>query len=656
MKKTVLIFLMAMPFMLFAQSNYTPLKTVNSQGATALKGENLATDLGSTATGETTETKEENAKAKKAKNYRYVNLGTTYYDLQTNASPGRRIVLHADGTISAVWTTSASASAPSYPNRGAGYNYFNGTDWNAANGDRVEANTRSGWPSIMDLGDGREAILAHESNTGGFVYSTNDSKGSRTFSSQSILDDVSVSGENRVPIWNRSAASNGKIHIISNYWVSEASNVPLVTRAGVFSPTTYSRWNIAGDTAEVSHILLPGYDSTLYAGGGGDNYAIDVRDSIVAVLIGGLGDPISLWKSTNNGETWTYTDVDQLPYKGANVGVELFLNDDTMVVNDGTVDVMIDANGKVHTFWGSTILFGAISETTGDTGATFRLDGTSLVYWGEGDAEPQSIGGFIDMNNNGELDINQATFAALDENDNLPSNLNSAARITNTMLVTMPSGSYDANGNLFVVYSSPIETATHYLDANFRDIHIMYSTDGGVTWSDPQNITQEGTEQCNFPCAAKMADDFVHVLWQQDATPGTHVTNNAPSNLTHENSINYINYAAIPVTDIINDVIGTNVSLGVDDIERTSEIFVVSQNQPNPFNGTSDVIVYLRNSSEVSLTVTDILGNVVNQGNLGTLGAGNHTVTIDANGLTSGMYFYTLSTNFNSVTKKMQVK
>jgi hypothetical protein len=66
--------------------------------------------------------------------------------------------------------------------------------------------------------------------------------------------------------------------------------------------------------------------------------------------------------------------------------------------------------------------------------------------------------------------------------------------------------------------------------------------------------------------------------------------------------------------------------------------------------------VYLRSNSSVTLTVTDILGNVVNQGNLGVMSAGNHTVTLDANGLTSGMYFYTLTTEDHSVTKKMQVK
>ena len=113
-------------------------------------------------------------------------------------------------------------------------------------------------------------------------------------------------------------------------------------------------------------------------------------------------------------------------------------------------------------------------------------------------------------------------------------------------------------------------------------------------------------------------------------------------------------YAAIPISDILNDVIGQNTASSAKEPKK-AEVFVVSQNQPNPFRGTSDVIIYLRSNSTMTLTVTDMLGNVVNQGDLGVMSAGNHTVTIDANGLSSGMYFYTLTTEDHSITKRMQV-
>ena len=40
----------------------------------------------------------------------------------------------------------------------------------------------------------------------------------------------------------------------------------------------------------------------------------------------------------------------------------------------------------------------------------------------------------------------------------------------------------------------------------------------------------------------------------------------------------------------------------------------------------------------------------------GTLGAGNHSIDFDVNGLSSGMYTYSLIANGVSVTKKMTVK
>jgi hypothetical protein len=656
MKKTLLTFLMVSPFLLFAQSSVKELKVIGADNYTEVGQKVQAIDqeiLSGRVPGESSV----DVKKKKDKNYTYVQLGETYYDLQTNSSPGRRIILHADGTISAVWTGSPDAGT-GYPGRGTGYNYNDGADWYASRADKIETEGRTGWPSIMLLDDGSELVMAHESSTGGFVASKNDTKGSINFTSEPArLDDATIVNVNRVPIWNRSVASNDKVHTISNYWENEESDVPVVTINGVSSPTTYSRWSVSGDTSEVEHMLLPGYDSSLYIQGGGDTYAIDARDSIIAILIGGLGDPVSLWKSTDDGQNWTYTDVDKLPYKGARAAAEMFLSGDTMYTNDGSVDVMIDASGDVHAFWGLGRVLGVLNpEDASDTVVNFFPAQSSLRHWKEGDTEDRPAGAMIDMNEDGTLDVNVETYTALDADGNIPAANNplSAARTGATSLVTMPSASMDASGNLFVVYSAPVEGVTHFLNANFRDIHISYSTDGGENWNGPQNVTQDRTEECTFPCAAKMANDFLHVMWQQDATPGTALQNHSAAAGTHPNDVNRIHYAALPITDILGDVIGQNLA-GAEDLEKSAEVFVVSQNQPNPFSGSTEAIIYLRSGSDVNLTVTDILGNVLNQGNLGVMGAGNHTITIDGNGLTTGMYFYTISTEDHSVTKKMQV-
>ena len=73
-------------------------------------------------------------------------VGVTTYDLQSNASIQNRIKNHGNGSISVCWTYSESGDLDA-PDRGSGYNYFDGTTWLAQPTSRVE-NVRIGWPSM----------------------------------------------------------------------------------------------------------------------------------------------------------------------------------------------------------------------------------------------------------------------------------------------------------------------------------------------------------------------------------------------------------------------------------------------------------------------------------------------------------------------------
>ena len=57
-------------------------------------------------------------------------IGTTTYDLQSNAAVQNRIIVHDDGTISTAWTMSQQYNT-TYSDRGTGYNFFDGTTWDA---------------------------------------------------------------------------------------------------------------------------------------------------------------------------------------------------------------------------------------------------------------------------------------------------------------------------------------------------------------------------------------------------------------------------------------------------------------------------------------------------------------------------------------------
>ncbi|HMN50276.1 MAG TPA: T9SS type A sorting domain-containing protein, partial [Ignavibacteriaceae bacterium] len=81
----------------------------------------------------------------------------------------------------------------------------------------------------------------------------------------------------------------------------------------------------------------------------------------------------------------------------------------------------------------------------------------------------------------------------------------------------------------------------------------------------------------------------------------------------------------------------------------------LKQNYPNPFNPSTVIEFSLPQKAGVKLTVFNILGKKVAELVNGNYEAGNYSIRFDAQGLSSGVYFYQLKTdNFYKV-KKMQL-
>ena len=107
-----------------------------------------------------------------------------------------------------------------------------------------------------------------------------------------------------------------------------------------------------------------------------------------------------------------------------------------------------------------------------------------------------------------------------------------------------------------------------------------------------------------------------------------------------------------------------DLSFGVTtDVKKISEIpiyYELNQNYPNPFNPTTTISYSIPSANvsdilqqNVSLTVYDLLGrevkNLVNESKQ----PGNYEITFDASSLTSGIYYYTLTTSNFMKSKKM---
>ncbi|MCX7955150.1 MAG: T9SS type A sorting domain-containing protein [Bacteroidales bacterium] len=84
--------------------------------------------------------------------------------------------------------------------------------------------------------------------------------------------------------------------------------------------------------------------------------------------------------------------------------------------------------------------------------------------------------------------------------------------------------------------------------------------------------------------------------------------------------------------------------------------FNVSQNTPNPAKQSTNLTITLKESANVNIVITNIVGQKVMLIDKGKLNAGKHTITINTNNLPSGIYFYTVNANGESITKKMIVE
>ena len=81
--------------------------------------------------------------------------------------------------------------------------------------------------------------------------------------------------------------------------------------------------------------------------------------------------------------------------------------------------------------------------------------------------------------------------------------------------------------------------------------------------------------------------------------------------------------------------------------------FVLKQNYPNPFNPITKISYGIDKSADVKLSLYDVRGGFVEDLINKRVGAGNHDFMLDASHLSSGVYFYTMTVDNVSQTRKL---
>ncbi|HRE39893.1 MAG TPA: glycosyl hydrolase [Ignavibacteria bacterium] len=81
--------------------------------------------------------------------------------------------------------------------------------------------------------------------------------------------------------------------------------------------------------------------------------------------------------------------------------------------------------------------------------------------------------------------------------------------------------------------------------------------------------------------------------------------------------------------------------------------YILKQNYPNPFNPETNIEFALPKEDDIKIDIYDIRGRLVQTLINSKLKAGSYKINWNASGLSSGIYFYTLKTSVNQLTKKM---
>jgi len=115
-----------------------------------------------------------------------------------------------------------------------------------------------------------------------------------------------------------------------------------------------------------------------------------------------------------------------------------------------------------------------------------------------------------------------------------------------------------------------------------------------------------------------------------------------------------VEYDGWAIDDFCITDLGTVCPTGI--AENSSQLnFSMGQNYPNPANGLTTIEYYLPGAGDVTFSISDLTGQQVAGGTASKQMAGNHSITINTEKLSPGIYFYSLTYENSRIVRKMIV-
>ena len=553
-------------------------------------------------------------------------IGTTWYDAQAinwgNVMP--RMWAYDDGTIGASWT---SAGEDLNPQRGIGYNYYDGNEWGIPDPHvGVPDDERLGTTCYAPWGENGEILCSYKyvAGEGPILFFRREVKGEGEW-----VETQAVGPPGTCIVWQSmmtGGANNEFIHLLAYTY-----DIPV---QGQENALLYYRSDDGGESWDPDGIIIDGLgaDALVTINALSYNWANPVGNTIAFTYgfneWGGW-----VFKSDDNGDNWEQITVFDSPFD------PFWPPTDTDIFGGGigSSAVALDTEGKAH------VVFPRMLQDwdAGDWGY-YPLETDGLIYWNEDmaplDTTIISSTGLDNLIDGGYLCsyiFGYDPSVGVEIPDGQPNYANA--------LCGFPVLSIDAQDNIFVSSSNvaPDYTSPDYL---YRHIVANSSTDGGATWNGMIDLNDDFQfifSECAYPVMAPFVDNTIYFLFQEDSYPGTFEWPGEQPEACENNMI----MMSVP----------KSVFVGVEE-NGTVLNFELSQNFPNPARLSTQFNLRLDDNSNVTIHVVNVVGQSVKQLNMGSMNAGSHRITLDVSDLTAGIYYFSVNVDGQIATRKLVVQ
>ena len=606
---------------------------------------------------------------------------TTNYDLQSNSAIGNRIATWPDGSASFVATWDHSGQT-SFPDRGAGYNFYSPDQGMGDEPEVRQEPMKSGWPSIAACGDGE--ILASHATGVNLYYRPTKGQGEWELI-------YNWGNDYESPTWPRvvvSGPNNEYVHVVMCKQISLPDGT-------LDNHVYYVRIKHVGDTWDVPQELLdfPGIDNS--ADGeyrnqlSADDYVMAANGNNVAVMFSSYTTEVFYMISHDNGETWERQIIAPFPILGADGNPVHAINfddypegmTDSIHTSDNSHSIAIADDGTVHAAFG--LFHWQVADA--DSYTYWPAYGYGICYWNsnytneQGTHEIPIFGSFSgdaahtewmangvgytliperleELAQAGNNYNNLCVFGYVDENGDGEITYDNVTGATwhyrSLGLATMPSVSVDNLGDVCIVYSVWAESrvcgSTNFC---YRSIYAAYKDFAGEWVLDENgiNLCQDFMHEMDeaYPCVAATNgyNGVFWVMYSADQNQGLYldISDTYPNSNGGVLTENYF-YACM----IRPEGMGINEQEAINPMTSTRVY-------PNPASDVLNIEVNASQASEMSISVYNIMGqNVMNQNVNVTTGMNTRSINISE--LNSGIYFVTVKANGFENTMKFIVK